>query len=539
MARRTSRPKVLLALTLVVILALPALMGAGWFPWASERVIQSTGFGDDPPFDKWAFPAVSGDWAVYQVHDGPTGDWDVLAKNLRTDVVKRCSTVSAGNQTAPQISGSWVVYQDSRHGQMEIYAFDLAANKEVRVTSKVGDQWSPDISGKNISFHDSGQIWVHSLTSGKQRQITTGTADNFWARVSGQRVVYQNGNEIAYFDLTNNTEHSVTTASMAPQVYPDIDGTRVVWQVGGANVNLRGCDLATNDYVDVCTVAGTQQMPDVNGTKVVWMDNRAGNWDVYGFDLVTKKEFKVSQTSGGSVQRDPAISGNNVVWEAGTSGFEGNIVLGSLRAPTLTFNVTTTVAYGVAGKLTGQLTDGGIPLGGRKVAIWRSGNGGYTWIKALDATTDGSGAYSASIRTSKNTRFRALYDGEFHNSPAPPMERMSAISDAKTMYVRAFLGKPSGPKSITHDVTFTTRGYLKPRHTAGTKPVRIQVFKKSSGKYRLKKTYSATVSNYSSYSRYAAKIKLTSRGYWRVRAYYPATATNAGRYSSYRYIYAK
>ena len=42
-------------------------------------------------------------------------------------------------------------------------------------------------------------------------------------------------------------------------------------------------------------------MPDVNGTKVVWMDNRSGNWDVYGFDLVTKKEFKISQTSGPSV----------------------------------------------------------------------------------------------------------------------------------------------------------------------------------------------------------------------------------------------
>ncbi len=104
---------------------------------------------------------------------------------------------------------------------------------------------------------------------------------------------------------------------------------------------------------------------------------------------------------------------------------------------------------------------------------------------------------------------------------------------------RVYLSRPSGPKSITHGVAFTSTGYLKPRHTAGTKPVRIQCYRKVSGVYRLKKTYYAKVSNYSSYSKYKASVKLPDRGSWRIRAYYPTTTTNYSKVSTYRNITAK
>ncbi len=60
------------------------------------------------------------------------------------------------------------------------------------------------------------------------------------------------------------------------------------------------------------------------------------------------------------------------------------------------------------------------------------------------------------------------------------------------------------------------------------------------GVYKLRKTYYAKVSNYSTYSKYKASVKLPDRGSWRIRAYSsPTTTTNYKKVSTYRYITAK
>lgn len=50
----------------------------------------------------------------------------------------------------------------------------------------------------------------------------------------------------------------------------------------------------------------------MSGSIVVWQDNRAGNWDVYGYDLDTATEFVIS--SGSAFEGYPAIDWPWVVW---------------------------------------------------------------------------------------------------------------------------------------------------------------------------------------------------------------------------------
>ncbi|AKJ39376.1 PKD domain-containing protein [Methanosarcina barkeri] len=52
--------------------------------------------------------------------------------------------------------------------------------------------------------------------------------------------------------------------------------------------------------------------PIVYNNKIVWYDNRNGNWDIYMYDLSTKKETQI--TTNVSDQYSPYIYGNRIVW---------------------------------------------------------------------------------------------------------------------------------------------------------------------------------------------------------------------------------
>ena len=49
-------------------------------------------------------------------------------------------------------------------------------------------------------------------------------------------------------------------------------------------------------------------------------------------------------------------------------------------------------------------------------------------------------------------------------------------------------------------------------------------------------TYTATLSDFDTYSKYSKKIKLTTEGSWRIRAHFKATSMNGETYSKWKYI---
>jgi hypothetical protein len=82
----------------------------------------------------------------------------------------------------------------------------------------------------------------------------------------------------------------------------------------------------------------------------------------------------------------------------------------------------------------------------------------------------------------------------------------------------------------------TVYGYLKPRHTKGTYPVRIYKYRYVGGVWKSYGYAKAKASNYSSYTKYTARVKLPSPGKWRLRAYHRSDARHPGTWSS-RYDY--
>jgi hypothetical protein len=153
----------------------------------------------------------------------------------------------------------------------------------------------------------------------------------------------------------------------------------------------------------------------------------------------------------------------------------------------------------------------------------------YTGWKTV--TTTAGGTFSASAAPVAKTYYRARFYGD--------AAFVGVSSPAKSVLPKVYLTRPSGPRSVGHGAVFAAKGTLKPRHSSGTKPVKVQCYKRVGGSWKLRATYSAKAANAAASSSYKASVKLPSAGRWRIRAYYPTSSTNYRTYSNYRYVRAR
>ncbi len=195
------------------------------------------------------------------------------------------------------------------------------------------------------------------------------------------------------------------------------------------------------------------------------------------------------------------------------------------------------LAYGAKTAIYSTLKASGPSLGVQLVQLQRSSNGKTGWSTIATADTNGSGyvAFGLPAGSSgynyKKAYFRLVFPGAAGYK--------GTTSAVRSVDPKAYLGKPyTSTKKIKAKKTYTWRAKLKPRHTAGTKPVKLRFERKVNGKYRFYKNVYAKAYNSSTYSRVKASYKLPKTGKWRVRAYHD-DAGHYPTYSSWLYVTAK
>lgn len=186
----------------------------------------------------------------------------------------------------------------------------------------------------------------------------------------------------------------------------------------------------------------------------------------------------------------------------------------------------TLATYGSPYDVTGRLESAGKPLAGRTVVLEAAGSSSGPFVATgIEAVTAADGSYSLRHLPRSTTHYRVRFAGQ----PGAFLEATSAIRSA---IPRAFVRTPVAPRSMRAGRASTVYGYLKPRHTAGSYPVRIYRYRSVGGKWKSYGYVKAKASSYSSYTKYTAKVKLPYRGRWRLRAYHPADSAHAASWSS-------
>lgn len=139
-------------------------------------------------------------------------------------------------------------------------------------------------------------------------------------------------------------------------------------------------------------------------------------------------------------------------------------------------------------------------------------------------TTDGRQSYVASEQDSgKSFTYAADRSGDFlfrvftFDKDDSSYYFTFVVTPAPPRTAPDLLSTPSAPKAVSRGAPFTVFGYLKPRHPAAYS-VRIYRWKRiSATKWKSYGYVKAAVSDYSTYSKYSVRMRLTERGTWKLR----------------------
>ncbi|ODS36637.1 hypothetical protein BEH94_11645 [Candidatus Altiarchaeales archaeon WOR_SM1_SCG] len=123
------------------------------------------------------------------------------------------------------------------------------------------------------------------------------------------------------------TEKQITMSS-ANQISPAIYDDKIVWQdYRNGNWDIYMYDLSTKKEKQITMSSANQISPAIYDDKIVWQDCRNGeyhymysiwkydcdNWDIYLYDLSTKKEKQI--TTNKMSQSYPTIYDDKIVWQ--------------------------------------------------------------------------------------------------------------------------------------------------------------------------------------------------------------------------------
>ncbi len=324
-------------LTIAVVLASCLLLAAAVFAVATARATQVTAT-SAVTADKIAEidPDLSGTNLVWQEQIG--GDWNVYYGDGAAGTLPGKVTVltAPGDQVRPRVSDTdpgqpdnhvLVVWEDHRNGDADIDGYDMTTGKTLAICTNAAEQVAPRISGDWVVWQDdrSGNWDIYGATIDPTTDTVSAATpicdqpyDQIEPDVSGDTVVWVDKQYDA--DIWGYADGYTfpICRNDAIQDQPAIAGTTVVWRdarnAATSGADIYGYDLLTSREFPVCTAAGDQNLPAIDQDLVVWSDARSATTglDVRGYDLSLQQPFRVVALA--ATQTQPTISDYRVVW---------------------------------------------------------------------------------------------------------------------------------------------------------------------------------------------------------------------------------
>ena len=161
----------------------------------------------------------------------------------------------------PAIYGDYIVWEDDRNGNLDIYGYNIQEGKEFPITKNSGNQLLPALSRNYIIWQDN-----------------------------------RNGNWDIYGCSILTREEDLEITREGDQLYPALSQDYLVWQDNrSGDWDIHGYNLSTKQEFRITAAWHEQQFPATCEDIVVWQDNRNGNWDIYGYDVIRSREFQITE----------------------------------------------------------------------------------------------------------------------------------------------------------------------------------------------------------------------------------------------------
>jgi hypothetical protein len=425
----------------------------------------------------------------------------------------------------PEVAATSVVLTDTPDGDwyFHVRAVDAAVNCGPTAVRRIRIDTGPPFGSFAV---DGGAAWTNSVRATVDSSI----------------------NDAVEMGVTGDIQGSQPASSAyAPSVSITLtagDGTK--------NVNVRYVDgpgntLDTADSIGLDTGAPTPPLP-LSPSHTIWVASADPTVDVIfsgatdslsgvaGFSVSWTKD--AAAVPAGTQDLDASAIATTSprladgAWyfnilalddagNAGPAAHLGPFVIDTRPVTALTLSGPASALFGQSVALAGSLSSPGGPVSGRAVTLWRKAYpAGASWTLVGLATYDAATArYRASCACTANTLFEMRFAGDTSYKGSTSSDVLARVG--------AYLPKPVAPSVVRRGASFTTYGYLKPRHTGSTK---LYFYRKVGHRWVKYRVVGARNAAYSTYTKYSVRYRLPYAGAWRVRAYH-ADADHAATWS--------
>jgi len=261
------------------------------------------------------FADISGDAIVYVELGQGTGGGDVKGYRIG-DGPFTVAALPGSAQTQPAIDGSLVVWVDTRDGNMEVYARDLATGIEKRLTSTPGeDEFEPAVHGSTVAYSRQGggaicQVFVTDFVTGATTQITN--AETCFRRpdISEKYLVYDgapiDGNQdIHVYERTTGHETRIVLAGIQRDAHLSGEwlSAEKVAMVPIPNSNVKIYNIPNQyPFEPAISDSNNESADDIDGQRVVYQTDERGNLDIAVFEFIVHSDNSAPVANAGPDQ---------------------------------------------------------------------------------------------------------------------------------------------------------------------------------------------------------------------------------------------
>ncbi|HOI58931.1 MULTISPECIES: Ig-like domain-containing protein [unclassified Methanoculleus] len=275
-------------------------------------------------------------------------------------------TSDDASQEKPSISGDYIVWQDNRDGNWDIYLYQRSTTTTTQLTTDTGDQWLPIVRGNHVAWYDdsSGRanIVLYDIAAGAvmatidsdaKTTIPDGNTE-FKPALSEKYVAWiEDADERAwYYDIADETKMPVSATGLRHS-WPSLYGSQIAWEcyldrsgIQDPEIYLMDLDNPSGGEQQITNAPGYQVSPALSGNIIAWEDMRDGPRGIYMHDLATGGEGMsvFVPEDPNDEQLYPTAGGTTVAWQRGT-GLNSNLYIfvygtGSVEPAVTTITVT-------------------------------------------------------------------------------------------------------------------------------------------------------------------------------------------------------
>jgi PGF-pre-PGF domain-containing protein len=298
------------------------------------------------PFNKaQEWPDIDGNMIVWE--DDRNGNKDIYfgtVDKFRADPYRGMQypsysgesiTDNPASQEKPSISGDYIVWQDNRNGNWDIYLHRRSTGEETQLTTDPGKQWMPIVRGNYVAWYDdstsSTNIVLYDIREGAvkatidadAKTTISGGSTEFKPALSERYVAWVNasdGERVWYYDIEAGTSGPVSTNKVT-QSWPSLYGSIVTWEDRRVNADIYMTDLddPSGEERRITFDTSEQVSPAISASIIAWEDMRVPARSIFMYDHVSGGE-EMSVVLAKDTRDEhlyPAVSGNTIVWQRG------------------------------------------------------------------------------------------------------------------------------------------------------------------------------------------------------------------------------